>query len=268
MVIPIFFTIHWYASLFFQSLFNHRYSAHQMFTMTKFWEKMFFVGSWITNGSSYLSPKAYGILHRMHHAFADTEKDPHSPKYDPNPFAMMWKTKNIFTSIERGKLAVEEKFKKNIPTWDVFDKFAGSWGSRIVWGAGYVVLWFFFATAWWQWLLLPFTFVIGPVHGVVINWIAHVFGYRNYETADTSRNVIPVDVVMWGECLHNNHHKYSTSANFAKRWYEVDFGYFAVRALALMRIIKLGKNKGVEETEKVNTPLLKKPVEESVRELN
>eukprot|EP01036_Dinobryon_divergens_P038408 gene38408-50429_t len=30
-------------------------------------------------GSSFLSPRAYAILHRMHHAFSDTKRDPHSP---------------------------------------------------------------------------------------------------------------------------------------------------------------------------------------------
>ena len=35
----------------------------------------------------------------MHHAYADTKEDPHSPKYDNNPFAMMWKTKNIYHQI-------------------------------------------------------------------------------------------------------------------------------------------------------------------------
>jgi stearoyl-CoA desaturase (delta-9 desaturase) len=48
-----------------------------MFTMSKAWEKFFYILSWIFQGSSYLSPRAYGIMHRMHHAYADTEKDPH-----------------------------------------------------------------------------------------------------------------------------------------------------------------------------------------------
>ncbi len=82
MIILIFFACHWYFSLFFQTFFHHRYSAHQMFTMSKTMEKVFIFLSWLTQGSSYLSPYSYGILHRLHHAYADTEQDPHSPKYD------------------------------------------------------------------------------------------------------------------------------------------------------------------------------------------
>ena len=96
MAVILFFILHWYLSLFTQTFFMHRYSAHQMFTMSKGWEKFFYVVSFFFQGSSYLSPRAYGIMHRMHHAFADTEKDPHSPKYDHNFFAMMIRTKNIY----------------------------------------------------------------------------------------------------------------------------------------------------------------------------
>ena len=79
MAILIFFLAHWYLSLFAQTFFLHRYAAHQMFTMNKFWEKVFYFLTWVFQGSSFLSPKAYGIMHRLHHAYADTENDPHSP---------------------------------------------------------------------------------------------------------------------------------------------------------------------------------------------
>ena len=94
MVIIIFIIVLWYSGLFFQTFFLHRYAAHQTYTMSKFGEKMCFILTWITQGSNYLSAYGYGVMHRMHHAFADTEKDPHSPKYDPNPLAMMWRAKN------------------------------------------------------------------------------------------------------------------------------------------------------------------------------
>ena len=40
--IIIFFVSHWYLSLFVQTMFLHRYASHQMFTMSKGWEKIFF----------------------------------------------------------------------------------------------------------------------------------------------------------------------------------------------------------------------------------
>src|SRR5688572_14827284 len=57
---------HWYLSLFTQTFFHHRYAAHRMFTMKKGVEKFFYLLSFVFQGASYLSPRAYGIMHRMH----------------------------------------------------------------------------------------------------------------------------------------------------------------------------------------------------------
>ena len=103
-----------------------------------------FILTWITQGSNYLSAYGYGVMHRMHHFFADTEKDPHSPKYDPNPLAMMWRTKKCLSTNQQTKIAIEEKFTKNVPQWKSFDKFASSWYSRIGWGAFYTIFFIFF----------------------------------------------------------------------------------------------------------------------------
>ena len=95
MAIVIFVLVLWYGGLFFQSFFLHRYVAHQVFTMSKTTERITFVLTWIFQGSSYLSAYGYGVMHRMHHAYTDTEKDPHSPAYDDNLFSMMWRTKTV-----------------------------------------------------------------------------------------------------------------------------------------------------------------------------
>lgn len=96
MVIVVFFLAHWFLSLFCQTFFLHRYAAHKMFSMTKFWERAFYVATFVTQGSSFLNPRAYAIMHRMHHAYSDTEKDPHSPYYFRSMFMMMWRTKDIY----------------------------------------------------------------------------------------------------------------------------------------------------------------------------
>jgi stearoyl-CoA desaturase (delta-9 desaturase) len=212
-----------------------------MFTMNRFWEKFYFVFSLIVQGSSYLSPYAYGILHRMHHAYADTEKDPHSPKYDKNLFAMMWRTKNVYTSIFKGELEIEEKFKKGVPQWTAFDNFADTWAVRIFMGGLYVAFYVAFAEYWWMYLLLPLHFVMGPAHGVVINWFAHKYGYTNFKVSDTSKNLLPLDFLMLGESYHNNHHKRSTSANFGFKWFEIDPTYIVIKVLNAVGIIQLAK---------------------------
>jgi stearoyl-CoA desaturase (delta-9 desaturase) len=238
--ILIFFIAHWYLSLFFQTFFLHRYAAHRAFTMNKRTEKVFYVLTWIFQGSNYLSPYGYGIMHRMHHAYADTPDDPHSPKYDESIWKMMWKTKTIYSEITKKRMLVDERFTKDIPDWHSFDMFARSWGSRLMWGAFYVWIYATFATTWWLWLLLPIHFLMSPIHGAIINWFAHKYGYRNYEVGDTSRNFLPVDFLMMGESYHNNHHKYGNRANFGGvRWHEIDPTYQVIKLLNWAGIIRI-----------------------------
>lgn len=246
-VIILFFIAHWYLSLFFQTFFLHRYAAHKAFTMSPFMEKVFFVLTWIFQGSNYLSAYGYGVMHRMHHAFADTPNDPHSPKYDESLFKMMWKTKTIYSDITSGRVEVDKRFTDGVPKWKSFDSFARSWVSRLMWGVAYTAVYWFYADVWWLWLLLPVQFLLSPIHGAIINWFAHIYGYRNFEVGDTSKNFLPVDFLMMGESYHNNHHKHGSRANFGGvRWHEIDPTYQVIKLLNAVGVIKLAKQKTVK----------------------
>jgi stearoyl-CoA desaturase (Delta-9 desaturase) len=239
MIIFFFLIAHWYLSLFSQTFFLHRYAAHKMFEMSPFWEKIFFIFTFITQGSSYLSPYAYGVMHRQHHTYADTEKDPHSPKYDKSIFSMMWRTKTNYTDIFEHKVELEDRFTEGVPQWFSFEKIAHHWITRLVWVTFYILFYCFFATEWWMFLFLPIHFVMGPLHGAIINWFAHKFGYRNFEVEDTSVNLMPFDFLMFGEGYHNNHHKNGTRVNFGVKWYELDPAYPIIRILDWVKIIKI-----------------------------
>ena len=239
MKVVILIIILWYAGLFFQTFFLHRYSAHQTFTMSKINEKICFFLTWLFQGSNYLSAYGYGVMHRMHHAYADTEKDPHSPKFDKNVFAMMWRTKNTYQDINNKRIEVDKKFTKNVPQWEAFDKIASSRISRLTWVLLYTSFFILFATAWWQWLLLPVAYLMAPIHGVIINWFAHIYGYVNFKVSDTSKNLLPFDFLMMGEGYHNNHHKYGGRANFGVRWFEIDITYLIMVVLDKLNFIQL-----------------------------
>ncbi len=241
MAILVFIILHWYLSLFSQTFFLHRYAAHKMFTMNKFWERFFFFFTWVTQGSSYLSAYGYGVMHRMHHAYADTENDPHSPKYDKTLFSMMWRTKGVYADICDKKVEFEDKFTNDVPQWFAFEKIAHSWLSRLFWVAAYITFYIYFATDWWMYLFLPMHFVMGPLHGVIINWFAHKYGYRNFKVKDTSVNLMPFDFLMMGEGYHNNHHKNGTRVNFGAKWFELDPTYPIILMLNLFRVVRIVK---------------------------
>ena len=61
-----------------------------------------------------MSPYVYGAMHRMHHAFADTHEDPHSPKYSNNLIKLMVKTYNKFKGIQNQTIPVKEAFLINM----------------------------------------------------------------------------------------------------------------------------------------------------------
>ena len=239
MVVLIFVLVLWYGGLFFQSFFLHRYSAHQLFTMSKTMERITFVLTWIFQGSSYLSAYGYGIMHRMHHAYTDTEKDPHSPSHDASLFAMMWKTKTIYQDINLQRIPIDQRFMKNVPQWKSFDRFASSQFSRLLWIAVYITFFIVFVTSWWQWLLLPVILLMAPIHGVIINWFGHIYGYVNFTMKNTSKNLFHFDFLMMGEGYHNNHHKNASSANFSVKWHEVDITYLIIRLLNAIGCIQL-----------------------------
>ncbi|WP_118951603.1 acyl-CoA desaturase [Taibaiella helva] len=241
MLIILFFVGVWYLSLFSQTFFQHRYAAHQAFTMSKRWERFFFVFAYITQGSSYMSASAYAIMHRMHHAYTDREKDPHSPNFSSNIFSMMWRTKNIYARILNGKIDIEDRFTRNLPQWPKFDRWANSKASKVLWGLGYSLFFAFFASSPWLYIFLPVLIFMGPFHGAIINWFAHKYGYINFKLKNTSHNLLFVDVFMLGESYHNNHHKHPTAVNFGSRWHELDPVYPVLLFMKWLKIIKFIK---------------------------
>jgi len=185
-----------------------------------------------------MSARAYGIMHRMHHAYTDTENDPHSPSYDENIMKMMWRTRNVYSAILNGRMEIEDRFTKNVPEWKRFDAWANSSVSRILWVGFYTLLYLIFAPSGWWFLLIPIHAVMGPLHGVIINWFAHKFGKTNFKTDNTSKNLFKVDLLMLGEGYHNNHHAFPSRTNFAANKGEFDPCYPVIVLLNRLKIIK------------------------------
>jgi stearoyl-CoA desaturase (Delta-9 desaturase) len=240
-VILLFLAIHWYLSLFMQTFLQHRYAAHGAFSMSKFWERFFYLLTYISQGSSYVSPRVYAIMHRMHHAYTDTDKDPHSPQNDSNIFVMMWRSRQLTVNIFNHKGVIEPRFLRNLPDWPALDRIAHATLSRIIWIGIYVTIYILFAPSAWWFLLLPIHILMVPIQGAIINWFAHKYGSINFEQKNTSTNLLPVDLLMMGEAYHNNHHKNPSGVNFGFRWYELDPTYQIIRLLNKLKIIHIRK---------------------------
>jgi len=239
MIVLAFFVAHWQLSVFFQSFFLHRYGAHKQFEMSKGWERFFHLCTYLAQGPSFLSARGYAILHRMHHAYSDTAKDPHSPENHGNVVSMMLATKATYDGYAYRRVAPEPRFEANVPDWPLLDRVSQSWIMRVLWGAAFVAFYAAFAPSPYFFLLLPLHWVMGPLHGAIVNWCGHRYGYRNFENGDASRNTLPFDFLTAGELFQNNHHKFAMSPSFAVRWFEIDPTYVVMRGLDALGIITL-----------------------------
>ena len=72
----------------------------------------------------------------------------------------------------------------------------------------------------------------------LVNSATHLWGRRRFETGEDSRNSWWVALLTFGEGWHNNHHAHPTSARHGLRWYEIDFNWWGIRVLQLLRLAK------------------------------
>jgi stearoyl-CoA desaturase (delta-9 desaturase) len=72
-----------------------------------------------------------------------------------------------------------------------------------------------------------------------VNSASHIWGYKNYETRDESRNLWWVAILAHGEGWHNNHHALPRLAQHGHKWWEFDITYQVIR---LLRAVGLAKN--------------------------
>lgn len=106
---------------------------------------------------------------------------------------MMVHTGKIYNGLLKGTIKPDDQFENNYPVYPKIDKIADNWLVRIAFGLSYVAFYVAFATHWWMYLLLPVHFLMGPVHGAIVNWAGHKYGYRNFNEPDKSRNTLFID---------------------------------------------------------------------------
>lgn len=67
-----------------------------------------------------------------------------------------------------------------------------------------------------------------------VNSATHLWGYRNYDTRDHSRNLWWVAILSYGEGWHNNHHAHPSVAPAGHRWWEFDVTWQVIKLWRLL----------------------------------
>jgi stearoyl-CoA desaturase (delta-9 desaturase) len=159
-----------------------------------------------------------------------------------NVVSMMTHTLKHYQDHSHKRVIPEARFTGHAPEWPLIDRFGRTWTCHLLFMAGYTAFYVAYAPSLIWYLLLPVHFMMGPIHGAIVNWCGHKYGYRNFDTTqhDKSRNTLILDFVTMGELFQNNHHKFGMSPNFAARRFEVDPTYPIIKLLAWVKIIDLG----------------------------
>lgn len=215
------------------TLYLHRSQAHRGVEFHPALNHFFRFWVWLTTG---MTTKAWVAVHRKHHQSTDVEGDPHSPHVfgiwrlvfggwslyheatkDPN-FVIRY---GAGTPKDKLELFYTRHHKLGFMIMLALNAILFGWAGVLIWLV--------------QMIWIPF-------HAAgIINGLAHWWGYRNGETADQSRNLIPIAVYIGGEELHNNHHLDPANPKFSRRWFEFDIGWFYIRVLQSLNLATISE---------------------------
>lgn len=222
--------LHWFTGGLGITLGYHRLVSHRSFEAPKWLEYvLIFCGTLACQGG----PIDWIGLHRIHHQYSDQGLDPHDSTKGFWWSHMGWMLFDIPADAEI------ERYTKDIkddPVYLFFQNYfillqialgvllysLGGW-SFVAWGVFFRVVVVFHCT----WF---------------VNSATHQFGYRSYESGDSSRNCWWVALLTYGEGWHNNHHAFQYSARHGLQWWEIDLTWMTIsllQALGLAQKVKL-----------------------------
>src|ERR1035437_8575373 len=216
------------------TIFLHRCQAHRALDLHPIASHFFRFWLWITTGQV---TKEWAAIHRKHHAKCETAEDPHSPVTRGIKKVLLQgaelyraESKNLETLEKYGHGTPDDWIERNL-----YNRF--SWQGValmliidvLLFGAIGITVWAV-QMAW-----IPIT------AAGIVNGIGHYWGYRNYDCADASHNIVPFGILIGGEELHNNHHTFGTSAKLSSKWYEFDIGWMYIRIFEIAGLAKVKK---------------------------
>jgi stearoyl-CoA desaturase (delta-9 desaturase) len=213
------------------TLFLHRGQAHRgiefhpvLGHFMRFW-------LWMTTG---MITKQWVAIHRKHHRFTEQEGDPHTP-HIYGIWRVLFKGAGLYHSASKDSEMVQQYGAGTPDDWIEQNLYTKH--SRL--GILLMLLINVALFGWWGILIWGIQMIWIPFWAAgVINGIGHWWGYRNGETKDHSRNIVPWDIIVGGECLHNNHHMDPANPRLSRKWFEFDAGWMW---LTLFRSVGLAK---------------------------
>jgi stearoyl-CoA desaturase (delta-9 desaturase) len=217
------------------TIYLHRCQAHRALELHPVVSHFFRFWLWMTTG---MVTKEWAAIHRKHHAKCETAEDPHSPQvYGIN--RVLWLGVFLYVKESFNKETLERYGHGTPDDWIERNLYRRSaiYGVSLMAAIDLFLFGLVPGTLIWlaQIAWIPF-WAAG-----VINGVGHFFGYRNYEAADASTNIVPWGILIGGEELHNNHHAFASSAKLSSKWYEFDIGWMYIRIMEMLGLATVKK---------------------------
>ncbi len=198
----------------------HRLLTHKSFKAPKWLEYILTIFGTM---SLQNEPHKWVATHRIHHAFTETEKDPHSTRPGFWWAQIGWIFKGTAQDHDEATL------KKYVP--DLLKDEGQVLIARFFYVPIILSAIIFFAIGGWGMVL--WGVVVRTIFGWHTTWfvnsLAHLYGKRRFETTDDSTNNWFVAILTFGEGWHNNHHAFPTSARHGLAWYEFDMNWITIQ---------------------------------------
>ena len=202
------------------SLTFHRSITHRALDMHPVLEM---IGKFFASIGGTGSPISWVLIHKAHHKYSDTDRDPHSAKDVLKYLIGKYPT----VSAKGMRRLAQSKFNKIMHRHYYLIMLA------------YGAVW---ATLGFEYFCYGFVYpmVLTMVAGHLVNWYTHsnyILNYRLHDTKDTSQNNAIIGVLTWGEGFHNTHHRYAGRANFSMRWWELDVTFLFAQLLKKLKLV-------------------------------
>lgn len=214
------------------TIFLHRHQSHHALDLHPVASHFFRFWLWLTTGTV---TKEWASVHRKHHAKCETRDDPHSPQ---------------ILGIKKVLLQGAELYRMEAKNQETLEKYGrgtpNDWLERNIYSR-HTILGIVLMLVIDVLLFGPIGITIWAVQMIwipvtaagIINGAGHYWGYRNFQPADASTNILPWGILIGGEELHNNHHAHIGSAKLSSKWYEFDIGWLYIRSLAVLGLAKI-----------------------------
>jgi stearoyl-CoA desaturase (delta-9 desaturase) len=220
----------------------HRYFSHRSFEASEP-VKVFFA---VAGSMAAQGPVVFWVaIHRIHHAFADTDRDPHSPR--PRGLGIRGRLKGLWHGhvgwlfrvsttdwsrhtrdwlSDRRVMRINAHYFPLVLLGIVAPGVVGGVVTLSVHGFVGGILWGGFARI----------FALDHVTWAV-NSLGHTMGNREFPLRDESRNIGVLAPPTMGGSWHNNHHARPALAQTRRRWWQLDLTGEFIRLLDRVGVV-------------------------------